>query len=229
DENPAEPEAPAKGLALFGIPVTSERVVVLIDASSILVRPADIELSKEKTWREWRSIAEKDRDYVTQFDLLRSAVRDLVRALPASSRFNLLALNSSSTITPFWPKGTATANESVKRRADAFLDEVLVGGWAPQIAGIWEAYRIAGCGPWVTKTPDAPEVEEIFLLGNGVPRGGAFLYAPAIIDEVERRHRFRRITIHTVRVGDRDEPAEELMKGIAEVTGGRYVWKKKPD
>ena len=37
-----------------------------------------------------------------------------------------------------------------------------------------------------------------------------------------------RIRIHTVRLDDGGEPAEELMEGIAEVTGGIYVHRKAP-
>jgi hypothetical protein len=54
------------------------------------------------------------------------------------------------------------------------------------------------------------------------------MYGPALVDEVRRQNRFMRIQIHTIRIANCKDTAEEVMKGVAEVTGGTYVFRTKP-
>ena len=54
------------------------------------------------------------------------------------------------------------------------------------------------------------------------------MYGPAILDDVRRRHRFLRVPVHTVRVDDCAAPADEIMQGIADLTGGRSVHCTRP-
>jgi hypothetical protein len=87
---------------------------------------------------------------------------------------------------------------------------------------------MAGVDPFGTELPDRPVADTFFLLSDGVPSGGEIMYGPALVDEVRRQYRFIRIPIHTIRIDDYKDTAEEVMKGIADVTGGTYVWRKKP-
>jgi len=215
-------------VAFYDIRTLSKRLIVLVDASDTLIKPVDIEKAAKRNFFEWRAMAEKDRNYVSQYELLKRETLSMVRAFKPSARFNLVIMNGSSKLTPFWPRGMAEAEDAVKRRVEPFLDEVIVGGWAPQIQGIWEAYRMAGAPPWSDEIPDEPAADTFFLLSDGVPSGGQIMYGPAIVDDVRRRHRFQRIVIHTIRIDDYEDTAEEVMKGIADVTGGTYVWRKKP-
>ncbi len=215
-------------VSFYDIRTISKRILALIDASDTLIIPVDIELAKTKNFFEWNALAKKDRNYVSQYDLLKRETLGMVEKLRPGSRFNLLLMNGSNQLTPFCKQGMAAAGARAKKEVAAFLDHVVVGGWAPQIEGLLEASRMAGTDPWGGEPPDAPAVDTIFLLSDGVPSGGPIVYGPAIVDDVRRRHRFLRIVIHTIRIGDFKDTAEEVMKGIAEATGGKYTWRKKP-
>jgi hypothetical protein len=219
-----KPPAPAAdGPTFGGIPILSKGVIVLLDCSFATVKPLDVELLKTRTWREWRSVAEKDRNWLSQADWMKTEAWTLVSALPATARFNLVLLNEGGRILPMVPKGTIPADRKGRKRAEAFIDGILPGGFASQVQGFWEASRLAGSAPYGTVAPESPAADTIVLCSNGTPRGGPLLYGPAIVDEFRRAYRFHRITVHTVRFDDASEPAEELMKGIAKATGGVSV------
>ena len=49
-----------------------------------------------------------------------------------------------------------------------------------------------------------------------------------VVAAFKRFNRFRRLVVHTIRICDEGEPSETLMKGIAEASGGTYLWAKRP-
>ncbi|MCU0727688.1 MAG: HEAT repeat domain-containing protein, partial [Planctomycetes bacterium] len=215
-------------VAFYDIRTLSKRILLLVDASDTLIKPVDIELAKTKNFFEWNATAPKDRNYVSQYQLLTKETLKMVEALRGNAVFNILIMHGSSQLTPFSPQGMAPANEPAKKAVKPFLDKVVVGGWAPQIEGIWQAWRLAGGDPWGGDLPDEPPVDTVFLLSDGVPSGGQIVYGPALVDEVRRKHRFFRIPIHTIRIDDYKDTAQEFMEGVAAVTGGTAVWRTKP-
>ncbi len=215
-------------VAFYDIRTVSRRFLIFVDASDTLIKPVDIEVAKRKNFFEWNAMAPKDRHYVSQFELLKTETKKMVDKLPTGAQFNLVIMNGSGKLTPFWPQGLAPAEDVVKRKVAPFLEEVIVGGWAPQIEAIWAAYRMAGADPFGSDLPDAPAADTVFLLSDGVPSGGEIMYGPALVDDVRRKHRFLRMPIHTIRIDDYKDTAELVMKGIAEATGGTYVWRTKP-
>ncbi|MEN8150828.1 MAG: hypothetical protein ABFS86_13480, partial [Planctomycetota bacterium] len=222
-----KPEVPADAPTFAGIPIVSKRVIVMLDVSWGTVKPLDVELMKTKTWREWRSVADKNRDWVSQAEWMKAETLGLVAELPEDAKFNILLLNEERVL-PMSPKGMVPTGKRGGRMADAFVEEILSGGFTSQVQGFWEACRLAGSAPYGTGPPEEPAADTFILVSSGVPRGGPLLYGPAVVDEFRRAHRFHRIRVHTVRVDDAAEPAEEVMKGIAEATGGTYVHQQKP-
>jgi hypothetical protein len=212
----------------FGIPIDSDRVIVVLDASRETLKPVDVKLARTRTWWEWRAIAESDRTWVSQLGLAKKETSALIETMPREGRYNLVLINGANRILPLEGRGMVEADEKGKRRGEAFLAEVRDEGWAPQLQGLWEACRIAGSDPWTPEVPDDPGADTIFLVSNGVPKGGQILHGAAIVDDVRRRFRLNRIRIHTVRLDDNAAPAEEVMKGIAEATGGTYVHRTAP-
>jgi len=225
-EKPAAPGADTPTFA--GIPIVSRRLIVVLDAASGTVKPLDVELMKTRTWREWRSVAEKNREWPSQADWMKAETLNLIGEVALGTRFNLVLLNLGGRVLPMVPKGTVPLDRSSSRRAETFIDAILPGGFTSQVQGLWEAGRLAGSAPYGATPPEDPAADTVILVSNGVPQGGPLLYGPAIIDEVRRAYRFHRIRVHTVRVDDAAEPAEELMKGIAEATGGTSVHRTAP-
>jgi len=220
-------EPPGDAPTFAGIPILSKRVIVLLDVSWGADKPLDVELMKTKSWREWRAVAVKDRDWVSQADWMKAETMNLVTELSGDARFDILLLNEDRVVA-MSPKGMVAADERGNRMATGFVEEILPGGFTSQVQGFWEACRRAGSPPYGSEAPEDPAADTFILVSPGVPSGGALLYAPAIVDEFRRAWRFHRIRVHTVRVDDAAEPAEEVMKGIAEATGGTYVHKTKP-
>jgi hypothetical protein len=217
-----------ESVVFYDIRTVSKRIVCLIDASDTLIMPVDIDVAKKQNYFYWRMLGSKDRNYVSQYDLLVRETMSMVEQLKPDATFNLIVMHESSQLTPFWPRGMAKATPKVKKRVKPFLDDIHINGWAPQIMSLWAAYENTGYEPWGLRVPDQPAADTIFLLSDGVPSGGQVIYGPAIVDDIRRHHRWARIPIHTIRVYDFKDTAEEVMKGIAEVTGGTYVWRKKP-
>jgi hypothetical protein len=75
--------------------------------------------------------------------------------------------------------------------------------------------------------PDA-RADTIFLWDSGGPEGGRYMTPESAVAAFKRFNRFRRLVVHAIRIGDEGEPSETLMKGLAEASGGVYLWAKKP-
>jgi hypothetical protein len=217
-----------ESVTFYDVRTLSKRILALVDASDTLIMPVDIELAKKHNYFHWSSLAERDRNYVSQYELLVRETLGMVDALKPDARFNIVVMHGSIQLTSYSPKRMAPASVRAKKRLRPFLEDMVIAGWAPQHWSLWAAYEMAGYDTWGTTIPDEPEADTIFLLSDGAPCGGPVIHGPAIVDDVRRRHRFTRIPVHTIRIANCKEPSEELMKGIAEVTGGTYVWRKKP-
>ena len=71
-------------------------------------------------------------------------------------------------------------------------------------------------------------VDTVFLFDSGDPRGGRYMAPQPVVNAFNRYNRFRRFIVHAIRICNEKEASEILMKGIAEASGGTYVWMKKP-
>jgi HEAT repeat protein len=66
----------------------------------------------------------------------------------------------------------------------------------------------------------AREVDTVFLLSDGIPSDGKFVQASAILQEVKKINRFRKVRIHCVSIG----ADSALLRDLADQNRGRYVW-----
>ncbi|MEN8151358.1 MAG: hypothetical protein ABFS86_16195, partial [Planctomycetota bacterium] len=82
-----KPEVPGDAPTFAGIPIVSKRVIVMLDVSWGTTKPLDVELMKTKTWREWRSVADKNRDWVSQAEWMKAETVGLVAELPEDAKF----------------------------------------------------------------------------------------------------------------------------------------------
>lgn len=63
-----------------------------------------------------------------------------------------------------------------------------------------------------------PEVDTIVILSDGQPTEGDIVAAPDILADIKHRNRLRNVVIHCVAL----EFQSELLKGLAEISGGTY-------
>jgi hypothetical protein len=101
-------------------------------------------------------------------------------------------------------------------------------GWCAQYEGLLAAASMLGLGPESDADFPDPQGGVIYLWDAGGPQGGRFMTPESTLAAFKRFNRFRRLVVNTVRICDEGEPAETLMKGLADATGGAYVWAKKP-
>src|SRR5207249_1551578 len=92
-----------------------------------------------------------------------------------------------------------------------------------------EAMRIAALDP----SPGAEDFREmradtVFLLTSGEPKGGRVVGAEAVVEAFQRLNRFRRLDVHSIRIGCEREQADETMRRIGEGSGVSYRWQAKP-
>ncbi|MHC4861823.1 MAG: HEAT repeat domain-containing protein, partial [Planctomycetota bacterium] len=64
-----------------------------------------------------------------------------------------------------------------------------------------------------------PDVDTVYLLSDGEPTSGKHVRHPAILKEIKKLNRVRRVTIHCVALGF----GSDLLKSLAAQNGGTYV------
>ena len=70
--------------------------------------------------------------------------------------------------------------------------------------------------------------DTIYLVNRGQLKGCRYLLPEAVVADFGRRNRFRRLVVHAIRICDTGPESQALMKGLAERSGGAYVWARKP-
>ena len=145
------------------------------------------------------------------------------------SRFGLIILHRNFNLTILGEKKFLGSRRSEFKDAYDKLDKLRAAPrrWCSQYAGILGAMGIGGLDPASDIDFKNPRLDTIYLWNRGLPRGGRYMSAPAVVSAFKRLNRFRRVVVHTIRVGDAKEAAEQVMKGIADASGGTYVWVEK--
>ncbi|MCK5579287.1 MAG: hypothetical protein KAI63_07175, partial [Planctomycetes bacterium] len=68
------------------------------------------------------------------------------------------------------------------------------------------------------------KVDTIFILSDGKPTYGKYVYKKNFLENLKKNNRYRKIVVHTVLTG-RTGTEAKFMKDIAEVTGGMFMRK----
>jgi hypothetical protein len=223
-------EAQAKPLAgtnvFYGIPVAGRGVVFVVDGSRRLYWPAAWAVQKTRYKYEWdRTRNQWEKEYPSHASVVARQLEIFLASADAGQSFGLVILHKTFDADAFARKMSPPSKAQAALR---FLDKAAGDGWCGPLEGLFEAMRIAGVGP--DEGPDLPAAgaETIVLLDSGAPSGGRYLSAQALVAAFERLNRFRRLTVHTVRTCEEGKAAEALMKGLAETSGGTYVWAETP-
>lgn len=181
------------GASFYGISTCSRRLVIVLDTSGSM----------------------DERAATGDSSKLEVAKRELVRTLhelrePAA--FNLVFFGDVVTT---WRPDLVAIDTQTRADAIAFTEAVEASG-GTNLSGALRAAFAAGenDGP-------AGGVDTIFVLSDGRPNRGDRLEPDEILRDIVHRHPERRVRIHTIGLGD--EHNVELMKGLAEQTGGCYI------
>jgi hypothetical protein len=225
-EKNAPEKTPLKAVSFYGIPTPSKRIVFILDASRILVTPVDLDIARKHSIWYWIDLSITQREgFRTQHEVLDEEMKKTLDMMEPGILFNILLLHMEDRRTACWPKMMA-ATPANKEKARAFVKTVKPRGWAPQVGGIFEAYRIGGLDP-ASFGFEADPADTFFLVNDGELGGGRYMTVKTAIGAVKRANRFRNVDIHTIRIGDLGPEAGEFLEGLAKATGGKHVWRKK--
>lgn len=225
-----EPVPPADAVTLYGIETQSKGFLVIIEGSGRLAVPADWEVQRTKFRIQWPGLRNKwEKEYPSHQMILERELTKTLQACSEDTRFGLIGLHGNWATDTLGEKKLATPTRKDIKAARKFIQKLTATGWCAQYEGFLHAARMAGMDPEEMDAdfPD-PLADTIFLIDSGDPRGGRFMAPRAVVNAFKRYNRFRRFIVHAIRICNEKEASEILMKGIAEASGGTYVWMKKP-
>ncbi|MHC4134144.1 MAG: HEAT repeat domain-containing protein [Planctomycetota bacterium] len=226
----AEPAPPAEAVAFYGIETQSKGFLIIIEGSGRLAVPADWEVQRTRFRIQWPGLRRSwEKEHPSHQTILKRELTKTLQACSADTRFGLIGLYGSWAIDTLGEKKLAAPTRKDIKAAQKFVDKLTATGWCAQYEGFLWAARMAGMA---TEETDAdfpkPRADTVFLFDSGDPRGGRYMAPQPVVNAFKRYNRFRRLIVNTIRICNEKEASEILMKGIAEASGGTYVWMKQP-
>ncbi len=221
----ANREAMPEAVSFYGLATASRRIVYLIDGSLNLSVPSDVDFQRTRYILHWPG---SQRDWHAAHPPHRVIVgRELARSLERFPEKGLFAVGvmHADCDTEFLGAAQAVAPTArVRKEIEEAFSKLPARGWCAQLEGLMAAMALAGRDP---ATADG-FADTVFLLGDGSPAGGRYMTAESVLAAFRRLNRFRRITVHAIRICNAKEEGEALLKGLAELSGGTYLWARSP-
>ncbi len=224
-------DAPSAGF--YGLPLSVDGVVFVIDWTLAMVFPADLALARTGKPIDWfgadPSWVGRDGQERQQTVVARELARALTTLGPAQ-RFGVVLLRDGSR--DAWPK---IQESSVLGRREllaagprsitllAKLFDAAPPGWSrwhEHMDGLWIAADLARLGPGPLTELGTSAADTLVLVSDGRHRGGRFLLPEAEVAAFARWNRFRRLVVHSVRIADAGPDAAALLEGFSRVSGG---------
>ncbi|MGQ0615184.1 MAG: HEAT repeat domain-containing protein [Planctomycetaceae bacterium] len=218
-------EAIPDAVSFYGIATASRRIVYLIDGSLNLSVPSDVEFQRTRYILHWPGSA---RDWHAAHPPHRAIVgRQLARSLEAFPEQGLFAvgvLHADFDTEFLGAPQPVPPSARIRREIEEAIAKLPARGWCAQLEGLMAAMALGGRDP---ATADG-FADTVFLLADGSPAGGRYMTAESVLAAFRRLNRFRRVTVHAIRICNAKEEGETLLKGLAEASGGSYVWASSP-
>ena len=209
-----------KGGGFFDIPVQGKRVVFVIDISGSMQQPM-------RARGNGRTVAGGAGASARKIAILKRELWKAIKALPSDTKFNVVYYNHK---TDQWSKKLVAASNPTKRRFKSWLDQQKAEGGT----NIFDAMKLAlKIKSLVYGQHYDSNVDELFLLSDGVPTAGEITDPNAILRTITETNKFSRVKINTVYLegrnggrrpgGGRGVSGSQLMKLIAKQNGGKCV------
>ncbi|MEQ8768361.1 MAG: HEAT repeat domain-containing protein [Planctomycetota bacterium] len=198
-------------ISYYGIETTSERVLFIIDISDSMNDSALQDALPEDGSQPNREGNARSKLSVAKDELVKAIV-----GLSEDSTFNMIFYNH--TVSAWQPRMVA-ANKKNKNEA---LEKIL-GVKAEGATNIFEAlelgFSMAGMGLSDRYYPAA--IDTIFFLTDGEPTAGRLQEKPAILEEIERQNRYKKVELHCIGMGILHD--RNFLQSLARQNAGQYV------
>lgn len=169
-------------------------------------------------------------NYETKLDRARKELLRAVSGMTADSKFNVVFFADNVSI---WKNKLVWANGNNRKDLEAYLNTIRADGSTALYDGMKRAMSIK-----LSKRRDSPYasyVDEIFVLSDGAPTSGEITETSRILQLVTDWNRGAQVVIHTIYIGGDDDGfgnwrqgrgggnAERFMKELAERNHGKFV------
>lgn len=204
----------------FGVPVRGSRVLFIVDLSG--------SMNSNMAFDSGTEIPDR---IPTRLDRAKAELIRAVTEMPEVSSFNLITFNGRPNAKP-WNKGLVPATDANKKRFYKFVEGLDAEGGTNTWAGLELGLEVK---TFVYEKRYEVNVDEIFVISDGMPSVGEVVDAQEILRLVAETNRFAKIRINTIFIADqlneRDRMAMEqsgmrgdkFMKLLAEQNGGDAV------
>jgi hypothetical protein len=215
--------------SFYTIATPSRAVLFIVEGSRRIFWPADLDVQLQRYKETWHSQhrAWEDR-WPSHLAILLREFDRMSAAFVPDLTFAVLAPSAPCVLEPLGGPKLMRADKRDFRAVRHDLERFDGNEWCAPYEALVAAARIAGLGPESDADFPAARADTIYLWDSGGSTGGRYMTPIATIAAFRRFNRFRRLVVHTIRVCDEGPPSEELLKGLAEASGGTYHWAKKP-
>lgn len=213
----------------YGLEVPTEAFVFVVEGSIRLAVPADVDVQRTKIRWDWKGTRRQwEEESPAHQTILLDQLAACLGAAPEDTFFGLILLQARFTLDFLNEKKLVPLNKKNRRAALEMIEKAPASGWCSPNEGIRNAAALGGFDPESDTDFPNGRLDAIFFVNSGDPAGGRYLTPESLVAAFQRFNRFRRITVHALRICNAKEPGEVVMKGLAENSGGRYVWLAKP-
>jgi len=213
-------EKPALAPTFFGVPVTGERVVFVIDRSLKMKDPHPF-VGPEQRDRLEALCSPKDGERIpwrtlkTKLQLTSAQLRHAVDGLPSGAKFEVVLF--AADVEGVFGKKWASAGAAARKTLDEALAKLEVDDGINLYEALLAALDVGGAdaaAAWKAG-PD-----QVFLVTNNMATASDVKDPDAITAAIALRARLRMVSVSTIGIGNHPFT---LAEGIAKKTGGRYV------
>jgi hypothetical protein len=215
--------------SFYGIPTASVGVVFLFEGSRRLFWPADVDvLLKQyrdiwhKTRREWEDANP------SQLATLLAEFDKTAASFAPELAFAVVVLCANCGAEPLGPAKLVQPEKRDLKEVRHDIERLPANGWCAQYEGLLAGAAMAGMPAGADDDFPEARADTIYLWDAGGPSGGRYMTPESAVAAFRRFNRFRRLVVHAIRICDEGEPSETVMKGLADASGGTYLWAKKP-
>ncbi|MHC4607587.1 MAG: VWA domain-containing protein [Planctomycetota bacterium] len=207
--HPSDKAARAGMSTFYGMPVTSDRILFLIDISQSMLYEAS-----------WRPPPESGKDFpltTRRLDVAKFELQDLIRSLTDEVRFNIIFFDRHRRV--LFDK-LSTASPGKRKKALKFVEDISIGEGTALHDALLLAFDKAG-GTDPRDALKSSGIDTIYLLTDGSATVG--LVRPDIIlERINEINRFKKVIVHTVAI-DPHTRGHQLLKGLSGFSGGMFV------